>query len=52
MKTARLRIKEGREQLVEANKYEQDTNKVKIFLCALVTVIVIVLFLLFRASRK
>jgi len=38
--------------LVETNKYEQDASKMRIFLCALVTIIVIVIFLLIKAAHK
>lgn len=51
MLQAKLKIQEARKELVETNKYEGDANKMKIFLCALITIIVIVIFLLFKAAN-
>lgn len=52
MKQARIKMQDARKELVDTNRYEQDASKMKIFFCLLVTVIVIVVFLIFRAANK
>lgn len=51
MTQARLKMQQARKELVQTNKYEADGSKMRIFLCALITIIVIVIFLLFKAAN-
>jgi t-SNARE complex subunit (syntaxin) len=52
IKSARLKLKQAHMELEETNAIERDTAKNKYLLCALIIVVLIVIFLIYRASRK
>jgi t-SNARE complex subunit (syntaxin) len=52
MSSARDKLKDGRQQLAEANTYQQDTNRKMMAFCCLTVLIVAVIVLILYSSRK
>jgi t-SNARE complex subunit (syntaxin) len=52
MKSVKTKLGEAKNELVEGNKYQQNTNKHKLFMCLLVVVVVIIIMMIIIASRK
>lgn len=52
MSSARDKLKDGRQQLTEANTYQQDTNRKMMAFCCLTVLIVAVIVLILYSSRK
>jgi hypothetical protein len=52
MNEALERIKGARQELIETNKYQQDTNKIKILFCILGSVIILVIIMMMIAANK
>jgi t-SNARE complex subunit (syntaxin) len=52
IKTAKQKFKEGRGELVEANKYQQEAGKSKLFLCLLIIILLAVILLVMLAANK
>jgi len=52
MSSARNKLKEGREQLTEANTYQQDTNRKMMAFCCITVLIVAIIVLILYSSHK
>lgn len=52
IKSARQKFADGKNELVEANQYQQDTNRKKLFICLLVIIVVVVILMVILASSN
>ncbi len=52
IKSARHKIKDGMNELVEANKYQQDTSRSKLLICLLLIIVLAVILMVILASSR
>lgn len=52
IKSAKNKIRDGRGELVQANKYQQDAGRSKMFLCLLIIILLAVVMLVMLAANK
>lgn len=52
VKEIRIKMQDARTALNETNNYQQDTNKMKILFCGLLSVVVLVIIMIIIAAKK
>ncbi len=52
IKSAKQKFKDGRAELVEANSYQQDTSRTKMYMCIGILIVLLVIMMIIWASSK